>query len=27
VVAWSSFAPIGSDHRVVVADLMVQAER
>lgn len=27
VLAWSSFAPIGSDHRVVVADLMVQAER
>lgn len=27
VVGWSSFAPIGSDHRVVVADLVIQAER
>jgi endonuclease/exonuclease/phosphatase (EEP) superfamily protein YafD len=26
-VGWSSFAPIGSDHRVVVADLVIQAER
>lgn len=24
VVGWSSFAPIGSDHRVVVADLVIQ---
>lgn len=27
VVGWSSFAPIGSDHRVVVADLVIQARR